>query len=90
MSEYCLTFRPHNLLTLHTGIVSALADERHSAEVYEETFKYVLGTLLKVEEKQLAQHIAHYKQTKLVRDKAWAIKAVQSKVHMQVELDSSA
>ena len=28
----------------------------------------------------LAQHIAHYKQTKLARDKAWAIKAVQSKV----------
>jgi hypothetical protein len=34
--------------TTHPGIVSALADERHSADVYEETFKYVLGTLLKV------------------------------------------
>ncbi len=39
----------------------------------------MLGTLLKVDENLLAQHIAHYKQTKLARDKAWAIKAVQSK-----------
>ena len=35
-----------------------------------------------MDEKLLAQHIAHYKQTKLARDKAWAIKAVQSKVRL--------
>jgi hypothetical protein len=69
-----------NTHAICSSIVSALADERHGADVYEETFKYVLGTLLKVDEKLLAQHIAHYKQTKLARDKAWAIKAVQSKV----------
>ena len=62
------------------AIVGALADERHSAKVYEDTFKYVLGTLLKVDEKMLAQHMSHYKQTKQARDKAWIMKAVQSKV----------
>ena len=68
-------------LDLHpAAIVSALADERHGADVYEETLRYVLGTLLTVDEKLLAQNIAHYRQTKLARDKAWAIKAVQSKV----------
>ena len=48
--------------------------------MYEETFKYVIGTLMRVNEKDLAQHIAHYKQTKQARDKAWVLKAVQSKV----------
>ena len=62
------------------GIVSTLADERHSADMYEETFKYVIGTLLTVDEKMLAQNIAHYRQTKQARDKAWEMKAVQSKV----------
>lgn len=65
---------------LCTGIISRLADERHGADVYEETFKYVIGTLMKVDEKSLAQHIAHYKQTKQARDKAWIMKAVQSRV----------
>ena len=64
----------------HTGMVSALADERHGPEVYEKTFSYVLGTLMKVNEKSLAQHIAHYKQTAAARAKAWELKAVQSKV----------
>ena len=63
-----------------TGIVSALADERNSADMYETTFKFVLGTLLKVDEKGLAQNIAHYRQTKQARDRAWEMKAVQSKV----------
>ena len=62
------------------GIVSALADERHGHEVYEETFQYVLGTLAKVDEAALAQHIAHYKQTAAARIKAWEMKAVQGKV----------
>lgn len=69
-----------NTHAICSGIVNALADERHDAKVYEETFKYILGTLLKVDEKLLAQHIAHYKQTKQARDKAWVMKAVQSKV----------
>lgn len=62
------------------GIVSALADERHGADVYEKTFKYVLGSLMKVDEAGLAQHIAHYKQTAAARAKAWEIKAIQSRV----------
>ncbi len=37
---------PH---THASGIVSALADERHGHEVYEDTFKYVLGALAKVD-----------------------------------------
>lgn len=48
--------------------------------MYKETFRYIIGTLMKVDEKLLAQHIAHYKQTKQARDKAWVMKAVQSKV----------
>ncbi len=60
--------------------MSALADERNSADTYEDTFKYLLGTLIKVDEKGLAQNIAHYRQTKQARDKAWEMKAVQSKV----------
>ena len=63
-----------------TGIVSSLADERHGPEVYEKTFKYILGTLMKVDEKGLALHIAHYKQTAASRAKAWEMKAVQSRV----------
>ncbi len=63
-----------------TGIVSALADERHGHEVYEDTFKYVLGALAKVDETSLAQHIAHYKQTAAARVKAWELQAVQSQV----------
>ncbi len=62
------------------GIVSTLADERHGPEVYESTFKYVLGSLLKVDEPLLAQHIAHYKQTSAARVKAWELKAIQNKV----------
>lgn len=69
-----------NTHAICSSIVSALADERHGAEVYESTFRYVLGTLLKVDEKLLAQHVAHYKQTKQDRDKAWVMKAVQSRV----------
>ena len=64
------------------AIISALADERHSSDVYENTFKYVIGTLMKVDEKGLAQHIAHYKQTAAARAKAWEIKAIQSKVYL--------
>jgi hypothetical protein len=70
-----------NTHAICSGIVSALADERHGSDVYEETFKYVIGTLMKVDEKALAQNIAHYRQTKMARDKAWIMKAVQSKVN---------
>lgn len=59
-----------------TGIVSSLADERNGPEVYEKTFHYVLKTLMKVDEKGLAHHIAHYKQTAASRTKAWELKAV--------------
>jgi hypothetical protein len=48
--------------------------------VYEDTFKYVLGALAKVDETSLAQHIAHYKQTAAARVKAWELQAVQSQV----------
>lgn len=61
--------------------MGTLADERHGPEVYESTFKYLLGSLIKVDESSLAQHIAHFKQTSAARIKAWEIKAVQSKVH---------
>ncbi len=64
----------------HAGIVSALADERHGKDVYESSFKYVLGTLLKVDEKLLADHIAHYRLASAARTKAWELKAIQSKV----------
>lgn len=67
------------------GIVSSLADERHGAEVYEKTFKYILGTLMKVDDKGLAQHIAHYRQTAAARVKAWEMKAVQSKVRAHTD-----
>jgi hypothetical protein len=69
-----------NTHAICSGIVSALADERHSSDVYEDTFKYVIGTLMNVNEKALADNIAHYKQTKMARDKAWILKAVQSKI----------
>lgn len=45
-------------------------------------FQYVIGTLMRVDEKLLAQHIAHYKQTRQARDNAWVMKAVQSKVFL--------
>ena len=51
-------------------------------EVYEDTFKYVLGTLAKVDEGSLAQHIAHFKQTAATRTKAWELKVIQSKVRI--------
>jgi hypothetical protein len=60
--------------------MSALADERHESDVYEETFKFVLGSLMSVKEKELAQNISHYRQTKMARDQAWVLKTVQSKV----------
>lgn len=60
--------------------MSSLADERHGADVYEKTFKYVLGSLIEVDEKGLAQHISHYRQTAAARTKAWEMKAIQSKV----------
>ena len=68
------------LYTFFPGIVSALADERHGPEVYESTFKYVLGSLLTVDESSLEQHIAHFKQTSAARARAWELKAIQSKV----------
>jgi hypothetical protein len=67
---------------LCAGIVSTLADERHGSDVYEETFKYVIGSLLIVDESMLAQHIAHYKQTSAARAKAWELKAIQNKVKL--------
>ena len=48
--------------------------------MYKDAFEYVIGTLMNVDEKLLAQHIVHYKQTKQARDKAWVMKAVQNKV----------
>jgi hypothetical protein len=62
------------------GIIGALADERHGPDVYESTFKYVLGSLAKVDEGLLAQNIAHFKMTAAARSKAWELKAIQSKV----------
>jgi hypothetical protein len=70
----------HNAYTICTSIVNALADERHGADVYESAFKYVIGTAMKVDEKLLAQHIAHFKQTSAARVKAWEMKAIQSKI----------
>ena len=70
----------HTHTHTHAGIVSALADKRHGKDVYESSFKYVLGTLLKVNEKLLADHIAHYRLTSAARTKAWELKAIQSKV----------
>jgi hypothetical protein len=62
------------------GIIGALADERHGPDVYESTFKYVLGSLAKVDDALLAQNIAHFKMTAAARSKAWELKAIQSKV----------
>jgi hypothetical protein len=70
----------HNTYTICTSIVNALADERHGADVYESTFKYVIGTLMKVDEQSLAQHIAHFKLTAAARVKAWEMKAIQSRI----------
>jgi hypothetical protein len=69
-----------NTMAICSGIVNALVDERHCPEVYENTFQYILGSLLKVDEISLAQHIAHFKQTSAARIKAWEIKAVQSRI----------
>jgi hypothetical protein len=63
-----------------SGIVSALVDERHCPDVYESTFEYMLGSLIKVDEASMAQHIAHFKQTSAARIKAWEIKAIQSRI----------
>lgn len=41
---------------LCSNIISALADERHSPAVYEETFKYILSSdVMKVNEEMLAR-----------------------------------
>jgi hypothetical protein len=69
-----------NTHAICSGIVSALVDERHCPEVYESTFQYMLGNLIKVDEASLAQHIAHFKQTSAARIKAWEIKAIQSRI----------
>ena len=61
-------------------MIAKLADDRHTADVYEKTFVYVISTLMKVDETRLSQHIAHYKQTRQAQDKAWRMKAVQSQV----------
>lgn len=36
---------------------------------------------MKVDEQQLAQYIAHYKQTAAARQRVWELKHVQNKVH---------
>ncbi len=53
--------------------------------MYESTFKYVLGSLAKVDEGLMAQNIAHFKMTAAARSKAWELKAIQSKVHADLQ-----
>lgn len=70
-----------NTYTLCSNIVSTLADERHSSNVYQSAFQYILSSdVIKVNEHHLAQYIAHYKQTAAAQRKVWELKHIQNKV----------
>ena len=54
---YTSTRLNQNTYALCSNILSTLADERHSSEVYEETFRYVLSSdVMKVDEPFLARY----------------------------------
>lgn len=69
-----------NTYVLCSNIIGALADERHSSAVYEETFKYIMSTgVIKINEEMLAQYISHYRQSAAARKKVWELKHIQNK-----------
>ena len=69
-----------NTYALCSHILSTLADERHSSDVYQETFRYVLSQeVMKVNEDLLAKYIQHFRSTSAARRKAWEMKYVQNR-----------
>lgn len=77
IEQYMLQRLDRNQHTVSANILSALADQRNSSEVYFTTTKFLMG-IMRVDAVLLGAKISHYKKSVMSQQQAWVVKFVQA------------
>lgn len=77
IEQYILQRLDRNQHTVAANILSALADQRNSSDVYFTTTRFLMG-IMRVDTVLLGAKISHYKKSVLSQQQAWVVKFVQA------------